>query len=69
MAVAAYALRPGLAVDSTVVTAEFVWIGESLVVLSSEEADELRRELSEPPKNPRRRPSDAQVVNVNPEYL
>jgi hypothetical protein len=51
------------------VTAEFVWIGESLVVLSSEEADELRRQLSEPPKNPRRRPSDAEVVNVNPEYL
>jgi hypothetical protein len=51
------------------VTAEFVWIGESLVVLSSEEADELRRQLSEPPKNPRRRPSDAEVVNVKPEYL
>lgn len=50
-------------------TAEFVWIGESLVVLSSEEADELRRELTEPPKNPRRRPSDAEVVHVKPEYL
>ena len=50
-------------------TAEFVWIGESLVVLSSEEAEELRRELAEPPKNPRRRPSDAEVVNVKPEYL
>ena len=44
-------------------------MGESLVVLSNDEAEELRRELSEPPKNPRRRPSDAQVVNVNPEYL
>jgi hypothetical protein len=51
------------------VTAEFVWIGESLVVLTSEEAEELRRQLSEPPKNPRRRPSDAEVVNVKPEYL
>ena len=50
-------------------TSEFVWMGESLVVLSGDEAEELRRELSEPPKNPRRRPSDAQVVNVNPEYL
>jgi len=44
-------------------------MGESLVVLSGDEAEELRRELSEPPKNPRRRPSDAQVVNVNPDYL
>ena len=51
------------------VTAEFVWMGESLVVMSGEEAEELRRELSEPPKNPRRRPSDAEVVKVNPEYL
>ena len=50
-------------------TTEFVWMGESLVVMSGEEADELRRELSEPPKNPRRRPSDAEVVEVNPDYL
>jgi hypothetical protein len=51
------------------VTAEFVWMGESLVVMSGEEADELRRQLAEPPKNPRRRPSDAQIVKVNPQYL
>jgi hypothetical protein len=51
------------------VTAEFVWLGESLVVLSAEEAEELRQQLSEPPINPRRRPSDAEVVNVRPEYL
>jgi hypothetical protein len=44
-------------------------MGESLVVMSGDEAEELRRELSEPPKNPRRRPSDALVVNVNPQYL
>ena len=52
-----------------VVTAEFVWLGESLVVLSAEEAEELRQQLSEPPTNPRRRPSDAEVVNVSPQYL
>jgi hypothetical protein len=51
------------------VTAEFVWLGESLVVLSAEEAEELRQQLSEPPTNPRRRPSDAEVVNVSPQYL
>jgi hypothetical protein len=44
-------------------------MGESLVVLSREEADELRRQLAEPPPNPRRRPSDAEVVKVRPEYL
>jgi len=44
-------------------------MGESLVVLSGEEAEELRRELSEKPPNPRRRPSDAEVVQVNPDYL
>ena len=44
-------------------------MGESLVVLSGEEAEELRRQLEEPPANPRRRPSDAEVVNVSPEYL
>jgi hypothetical protein len=51
------------------VTAEFVWMGESLVVMSGEEAEELRRQLTEPPPNPRRRPSEAEVVNVSPQYL
>ena len=44
-------------------------MGESLVVMSAEEVEELRRQLSEPDPNPRRRPSEAQVVDVRPEYL
>jgi hypothetical protein len=44
-------------------------MGESLVVMSTEEMEELRRQLAEPPPNPRRRPSEAEVVNVRPEYL
>jgi hypothetical protein len=52
------------------VGAEYVWTGESLVVLSAEEVDEIRRQLEEAAAYPeRRRPSDAEVVNVRPEYL
>jgi hypothetical protein len=52
------------------VGAEYVWTGESLVVLSAEEVDEIRRQLDEAAAYPeRRRPSDAEVVNVRPEYL
>jgi hypothetical protein len=52
------------------VPAEYVWTGESLVVLSSEEVEELHRQLEEAAAYPeRRRPSDAEVVNVRPEYL
>jgi hypothetical protein len=52
------------------VTAEYVWTGESLVVLSPEELAELNRQLDQAAAYPeRRRPSDAEVVNVRPEYL
>jgi hypothetical protein len=52
------------------VGAEYVWTGESLVVLSAEEVDEIHRQLEEAAAYPeRRRPSDAEVVNVRPEYL
>src|SRR5262249_27147514 len=52
-----------------VVTAEFVWMGESLVVMSAEAMEELRRQVREPRPNPRRRPSDSAVVSVRPEQL
>ncbi|MEX1007190.1 MAG: hypothetical protein WD271_05030 [Acidimicrobiia bacterium] len=50
--------------------AEYVWTGESLVVLSSEEVVDLYRQLEEAAAYPeRRRPSDAEVVHVRSEYL
>ena len=61
--------RPRILRTLGVVTAEFVWMGESLVVMSGEEAEELRRQLTEPSPNPRRRPSEAEIVKVSPEYL
>ena len=52
------------------VPAEYVWTGESLVVLSAEEVAEIHRQLDEAAAYPERhRPSDAEVVNVRPEYL
>lgn len=50
-------------------TAEFVWTGESLVVLSAEELEELRRELADGEANSALRASEAEVVKVRSEYL
>jgi hypothetical protein len=51
------------------VATQYVWIGESLVVMSEEELEELYRELSESAASRPLRASEAQVVNVRPEYL
>jgi hypothetical protein len=51
------------------VATQYVWIGESLVVMSEEELEELYRELSESEANRPLRASEAEVVDVRPEYL
>ncbi len=49
--------------------AQYIWIGESLVVMSDEELEELYRELAESQAGVPLRASEAQVVHVRPEYL
>ena len=49
--------------------AQYIWIGESLVVMSDEELEELYRELAESQAGMPLRASEAQVVHVRPEYL
>jgi hypothetical protein len=51
------------------VAAQYVWIGESLVVMSEEELEELYRDLTDSQPGGALRASEAEVVNVRPEYL
>jgi hypothetical protein len=52
------------------VAAEFVWTGESLVVLSTEELDELYQQLADgTPDDGPLRASEAEIVKVRSEYL
>ena len=50
--------------------AEYVWTGESLVVMSPEELDDLYREIDNAAAHDGPlRASEAEIVRVRPDYL